>query len=297
MKKGTGGCDKMKKIGFIGTGVMGSSIVKHLLVNNYEVAVYNRTKQKTDQLVELGATWQDSPKGIVALSDIIFTMVGYPHDVEETYYGQDGIFKENVSSKILIDMTTSTPVLAQKIAATAEERGAISFDAPVSGGDLGAKNGTLTTMVGGASSDFEKIKGLLSIFSSKVNLQGPAGSGQHTKMANQIMIAGTMTGMTELLVYAKSAGLELEKVLDTVGGGSAANWSLTNYAPRILKEDYTPGFFVKHFVKDLNIALSEAERMGIALPATEKAKELYEELVKNGFENDGTQALIKLWWS
>lgn len=287
----------MKKIGFIGTGVMGSSIVKHLLASNYEVAVYNRTKQKADELVGLGAIWQDSPQQIVEVSDIIFTMVGYPHDVEETYYGENGIFQAEVTDKILIDMTTSTPVLAQKIAKTATDRGAISFDSPVSGGDLGAKNGTLTTMVGGDLSSFEEIKELLAIFSSKVNLQGPAGSGQHTKMANQIMIAGTMTGMTELLVYAKSAGLDLEKVLDTVGGGSAANWSLANYAPRILKEDYTPGFFVKHFVKDLNIALSEAERMNIALPATEKAKELYEELVKNGFENEGTQALIKLWWS
>ncbi|MGX6969683.1 NAD(P)-dependent oxidoreductase [Vagococcus bubulae] len=286
----------MEKIGFIGTGVMGASIVRHLLKAGYSVNVYNRTKEKTDELVKEGAIWQDTPKDVTTNSDIVFSMVGYPKDVEEIYYGENGIFSADVTGKILIDMTTSTPSLAQKISRTATEKEAYSLDAPVSGGDLGAKNGTLTTMVGGSPDVFNKVESILTVFSSKVNLQGKAGSGQHTKMANQIMIAGTMTGMTELLVYAKSAGLDLEKVLDTVGGGSAANWSLTNYAPRILKEDFTPGFFVKHFLKDLNIALEEAEKMSIDLPATKEARNLYQALVDKGFENDGTQALIKLWW-
>lgn len=286
----------MEKIGFIGTGVMGASIVRHLLKAGYSVNVYNRTKEKTDELVKEGAIWQDTPKDVTTNSDIVFSMVGYPKDVEEIYYGENGIFSADVTGKILIDMTTSTPSLAQKISQTATEKEAYSLDAPVSGGDLGAKNGTLTTMVGGSPDVFDKVESILTVFSSKVNLQGKAGSGQHTKMANQIMIAGTMTGMTELLVYAKSAGLDLEKVLDTVGGGSAANWSLTNYAPRILKEDFTPGFFVKHFLKDLNIALEEAEKMSIDLPATKEARNLYQALVDKGFENDGTQALIKLWW-
>ncbi|MBO0475862.1 NAD(P)-dependent oxidoreductase [Vagococcus sp. DIV0080] len=287
----------MKKIGFIGTGVMGSSVVKHLLKADYEVVVYNRTKAKTDELVQLGAVWQETPKKVTEASELIFTMVGFPEDVEQTYFGEEGIFAADVTGKIMIDMTTSTPSLAKKIADRAKFSRGFALDAPVSGGDLGAKNGTLTTMVGGDEEIFEEVKDILAVFSSKVNLQGKAGSGQHTKMANQIMIAGTMTGMTELLVYAKAAKLDIEKVLDTVGGGSAANWSLTNYAPRILKEDYTPGFFVKHFVKDLNIALTEAEKMGIELPATKEARDLYNQLMTQGFENDGTQALIKLWWS
>lgn len=286
----------MKKIGFIGTGVMGSAIVKHLLAAGYQVNVYNRTKAKTAELVELGALWQDSPQAITVASEIIFTMVGYPQDVEETYYGEKGIFGTEVTNKTLIDMTTSTPSLAEKIAKTAKEKGAFSLDAPVSGGDLGAKNGTLTTMVGGEEAVFATVEDLLQVFSSKVKRQGLAGAGQHTKMANQIMIAGTMTGMTELLVYANKAGLDLESVIETVGGGSAANWSLANYAPRILREDFTPGFFVKHFLKDLNIALNESEKLGLELPATERARELYEKLVTEGFENDGTQGLIKLWW-
>ncbi|AQP52996.1 oxidoreductase [Vagococcus penaei] len=286
----------MKKIGFIGTGVMGSSIIKHLLAENYEVFVYNRTKKKADTVVSMGATWCDSPKEVTNQSDLIFTMVGYPQDVEAIYFEKEGIFEGNVRDKILVDLTTSTPSLAEKLYNHAKKLGANSLDAPVSGGDLGAQKGTLTIMVGGDQEIYNQVVPLFNAFGSKVNLQGAAGCGQHTKMANQIMIAGTMTGMTELLVYAEAAGLDLETVLDTVGGGSAANWSLTNYAPRILKEDYTAGFFVKHFVKDLKIALDEADKMNLTLPATEKACELYESLESKGFGNDGTQALIKLWW-
>ncbi len=290
------GCMSKQKIGFIGVGVMGASIVKHLLKDGYEVNVYNRTKSKADEVVSLGAIWQDTPKAVTIESDIVFTIVGYPKDVEEVYYSEDGIFAGATSEKILVDMTTSTPSLAQKIFATGKERKIEVLDAPVSGGDLGAKNGTLTIMVGGTKEAYQIVEPIFNVFSGKVKLQGAAGSGQHTKMANQIMIAGTMVGMSELLVYANAAGLELESVLDTVGGGSAQNWSLTNYAPRILREDFTAGFFVKHFVKDLKIALAEAEKMDIQLPGTSLAKELYEKLENQGHGNDGTQALIKLWW-
>ncbi len=290
------GCMSKQKIGFIGVGVMGASIVKHLLKDGYEVNVYNRTKSKADEVVSLGAIWQDTPKAVTIESDIVFTIVGYPKDVEEVYYSEEGIFAGATSEKILVDMTTSTPSLAQKIFATGRERKIEVLDAPVSGGDLGAKNGTLTIMVGGTKEAYQIVEPIFNVFSGKVKLQGAAGSGQHTKMANQIMIAGTMVGMSELLVYANAAGLELESVLDTVGGGSAQNWSLTNYAPRILREDFTAGFFVKHFVKDLKIALAEAEKMDIQLPGTSLAKELYEKLENQGHGNDGTQALIKLWW-
>ncbi|MFC0233134.1 NAD(P)-dependent oxidoreductase [Vagococcus entomophilus] len=287
----------MTKIGFIGTGVMGTSIGQHLLEAGHTLAVFNRTKSKTDQLVKLGATYNATPKEVTLNSDVIFSMVGYPQDVEKIYYGAEGIFSADVTGKYLVDMTTSTPSLAIKIEKKAQELGAKSLDAPVSGGDIGAQKGTLTTMVGGETETYQELLPLFKVFSSKVNLQGGPGAGQHTKMANQIMIAGTMTGMTELLVYAQHAGLDVEKVLDTVGGGSAANWSLTNYAPRILQQDYSAGFFVKHFIKDLGIALDEAKKMKVQLPATEQAKKMYDELAHLGFENDGTQALIKLWWN
>lgn len=285
------------KIGFIGTGVMGHAIVEHLIVAGHDITVYNRTKSKTDDLVAKGATWQDSPKAVTEGSELIFTMVGYPYDVEETYYHADaGIFATDVKGKILVDLTTSTPSLAVKIAQTANENGAESLDAPVSGGDLGAKNGTLTIMAGGSQAAYQTVLPVFEQFGKTCMLHGGSGKGQHAKMANQIMIAGTMTGMTEMLVYANQAGLDLYKILDTLAGGSAANWSMINYSPRILAENYSPGFFVKHFVKDLKIALDEANNMGIDLPSTTLAEQLYEKLEKAGYGDDGTQALIKLWW-
>lgn len=285
------------KIGFIGTGVMGHAVVEHLMAAEHELFVYNRTKSKTDDLVQKGATWKDTPKEIAAASEIVFTMVGYPRDVEEVYYDEKkGIFAADVAGKILVDLTTSTPTLAQKIYATAQERAAKSLDAPVSGGDLGAKNATLTIMVGGDAEAYDRLVPIFRQIGKTYTLHGEAGSGQHTKMANQIMIAGTMTGMTEMLVYANKAGLDLEKVLDTLTGGSAANWSMSNYSPRILAENYSPGFFVKHFIKDLKIALDEAQKMSLDLPSTTLAEQLYEKLADQGYEDDGTQALIKLWW-
>ena len=285
-----------EKIGFIGSGVMGSSMVRHLLNAGHEVHVYNRTKKKAESLIEAGAIWQDSPAEVTKQTNVVITIVGYPTDVEATYFGEKGILNAAKSGDILIDMTTSQPSLAVKIYEAAKDKGMAALDAPVSGGDKGAQNGTLTTMVGGDLVAFDKVKPILDTFSGKVMLQGPAGSGQHTKMANQIMIAGTMTGMTELMVYAKAAGLDVARVIEQVGSGAAGNWSLANYSPRILTDDYTAGFFVKHFIKDLKIALEEAEKLGVHLPGTKLAKELYERLADKGFEDAGTQALIKLWW-
>ena len=286
----------IKTIGFIGTGVMGKSMIRHLL-KKYNVVVYNRTKERALDLLEEGANWADTPTDVANLADVVLTIVGYPKDVEEVYFGDQGIFKSTKEHLVVVDLTTSTPTLAKRIAQEAAARSWEALDAPVSGGDLGAKNGTLSTMVGGTKETLEKVYPVLDCFSKTITLQGTAGAGQHTKMANQIMIAGTMTGLTEMLVYAKAAGLDMDKVLQTVGAGSAANWSLSNYGPRILKEDYSPGFFAKHFLKDLGIALDEAERMRLFLPATLQAKKLYETLCDDGFADDGTQALIKLYWN
>lgn len=287
----------MKRLGFIGTGVMGASMVKHLLKAGHEVTVYNRTEEKAQEVVSLGAKWADTPARVAEQSDIVLSIVGYPRDVEEIYFGEDGLFQAAREGMVFVDLTTSTPTLAQKIAAKATELHCQALDAPVSGGDLGAKNGTLSTMVGGNVETLEEVQAILATFSKTITWQGEAGAGQHTKMANQIMIAGTMTGLVEMLIYAKSAGLDLEKVLQTVGAGSAANWSLTNYGPRILQEDFTPGFFAKHFLKDLGIAVDEAEKMGLYLPATVQARKLYELLCDEGHGDEGTQALIKIYWA
>ncbi|WP_312682694.1 NAD(P)-dependent oxidoreductase [Lactococcus taiwanensis] len=286
----------MAKIAFIGTGVMGAAMAGHMMDAGHDLIVYNRTKSKTDDLVARGASYAQSPKLAAEKADFVITIVGYPKDVREVYFGTEGIFQNELSGKVLIDMTTTEPTLAKEIYTEAAKKEASALDAPVSGGDLGAKKASLTIMVGGDETTYHKAYPLFEAMGKTITLQGPAGSGQHTKMANQICIAGTMTGMTELLVYAQKAGLDLEKVLTTVGGGSGATWSLANYAPRILREDYSAGFFVKHFIKDLGIALAEAQKMGLELPATAQAKKLYDQLADKGFENDGTQALIKLWW-
>ena len=285
------------KIGFIGTGVMGTGIINNLLKHGNDVTVYNRTKAPAQAVLDRGAKWAATPAAATTGNEIVFTMVGFPQDVEDVYYGQDGVLAVAQAGQYLVDMTTSRPSLAQRIAIDGEKKGAHVVDAPVSGGDVGAKNGTLTVMLGGQRADVDAIAPVLEQFSASWHYFGPAGSGQHAKAANQIMIAGTMTGMTEMLVYAKQAGLDLNEVIKTVGSGAAANWSLSNYGPRVLKGDYTPGFFAKHFLKDLRIALEEADKMDLNLPATKEAKHLYEELVdEDGLGSDGTQALIKLWW-
>ncbi|WP_125713328.1 NAD(P)-dependent oxidoreductase [Companilactobacillus kedongensis] len=288
----------MQKIGFIGTGVMGSGIVNNLLKANYQVYIYTRTESKAEPLIKNGAKWFNSPKEVVENTDIIFSMVGFPKDVENVYFDPEkGVFKDLKSGQIIVDMTTSTPTLAKKIGEKAEEIGALALDAPVSGGDVGARDGKLTIMVGGSKQAFDQLQPIFEIIGKSNHYFGSFGAGQHAKMANQIMIAGTMTGMTEMLVYAKAAGLDLPSIIKTVSGGSGDNWSLENYAPRVLDGDFKPGFFSKHFLKDLRIAIDESEKMKLDLPATQQAKKLYEKLVdEENLGNDGTQALVKLWW-
>lgn len=284
------------KIGFVGTGVMGGSIVKHLLNAGYTVHVTNRTKSRADEVVELGAIWQDTASEVAQEADVLFSIVGYPSDVEEIYFGEQGILENMKEGTVVVDMTTSTPTLAKEIHKRALLKGIKSLDAPVSGGDAGAKNGTLTIMIGGDKEVYEEIMPIFETFSSSLQWHGPAGNGQFTKMANQIMVAGTMVGLTEMMVYAKAAGLDMEKVVATVNGGAAQNWSLENYGSRIINGDFEPGFYVKHFIKDLKIALDESKKLNIDLPATKKATELYEQLAEEGYENSGVQALVKLWW-
>lgn len=281
------------KIGFIGTGVMGAAICHNLLKAGHQLTVYNRTKSKAQGLLEAGATWANTPKEVALKSDLVFSMVGYPKDVEQIYLNEDGIFAGLSTGKIAVDMTTSQPSLAAKLFEIGTNKGFKILDAPVSGGDVGAKNATLTIMVGGQKAVYEEVLPIFQQIGQSTNYFGAAGSGQHAKMANQIMIAGTMTGLTEMLLYAKKAGLDVNKVLETVGAGSAGNWSLTNYGPRILAGDYTPGFFAKHFLKDLRIALQEAQKMQLELPATKEATHLYEVMVDVcHLGEQGTQGLI-----
>lgn len=287
----------MMKIGFIGTGVMGTGIINNLLNHHETVIVYNRTKSHAQAVLDNGAQWAASPAELTAQVDVVMTMVGFPQDVRDVYYGDQGIVTTAHAGQVLIDLTTSTPSLDQEITHDCKKRGIQCLDTPVSGGDIGAQKGTLTVMVGGEKQTMTALQDLFDEFATSVTYFGPAGSGQNAKMANQIMIAGTMTGMTEAFVYAKAAGLDLQQVMNTLQSGAAENFSLGSYGPRILQHDYTPGFFAKHFLKDLRIALTTAEQLQIDLPATKEAKRLYELLVdQQGLGNDGTQALIKLWW-
>lgn len=281
------------KIGFIGTGVMGKSLVKHLLNAGHEVIIYTRTKEKADELLTVGASWVSTPSEAARHAEIVFTMVGYPHDVEEVYFGENGLLSADNKGLVMIDMTTSTPTLAQKIDVAAKERGMYSLDAPVSGGDIGAQLGKLSIMCGGEKETFDQMYPILTLFGETVLYQGHAGAGQHTKMCNQITIASNMIGVCEALAYGKKAGLDLEQVLRSISTGAAGSWSLSNLAPRMVAEDYAPGFYIKHFVKDMKIALDEAQQMGLQLPGLQLAKKMYDALVAEGYENNGTQALIK----
>lgn len=280
------------KIGFIGTGVMGTGIINNLLKAGHVVTVFNRTKAHAQAVLANGATWADSASAAACGADVTISMVGFPQDVEATYFGDNGILAGAKAGSIVVDMTTSTPSLAVKIAEAAHQRDLLALDAPVSGGDIGAKNGTLTMMIGGDQAALTKLSTVFDAIAHAQNYFGEAGMGQHAKMANQIMIAGTMTGMTEMLVYAKAAGLDLQQTIQTIAGGAGDNWSMDNYGPRILRGDYSAGFFIKHFVKDLRIALEEADNLGIDLPATKEAKRLYQALVDAGQGDLGTQGLI-----
>jgi len=284
------------KIGFIGTGVMGRGIINNLLKANYDVVVYNRTKAHAQSVLDNGATWADGPKAIAEAADLVITMVGYPKDVEEQYYGDNGLFAGAHAGQIFVDMTTSTPTLAEQLAVDGEKYGVKVLDAPVSGGDVGAKNGTLTIMAGGDQAAYDSLQPIFDVISKAANRFGVAGRGQHTKMANQIMIAATMLGMSEMMVYAKAADLDVAKVMETLAAGGAQNWSLDNYGPRVLAGDFEPGFYAKHLLKDLRIALDEAAKMELALPATDLAEALYTKLVEQkNLGDEGTQALVKIW--
>lgn len=291
------GVNKMDKraVGFIGIGVMGSSIVKHLLNAGYEVTVYSRTKSKAQSLIELGAIWASTPAEAAKNKAVVFTMVGFPSDVEEVYFGEDGIFQTAKEGAILIDMTTSEPTLAKKISQSASEKGIHAIDAPVSGGDIGARNGTLSIMVGGDEAAFESVLPLLSTFGSNIVYQGGAGSGQHTKMCNQLLITTNMIGVCESIAYGLRAGLDMERVFESISTGAAGSWSLSNLGPRMLKGDLEPGFYIKHFLKDMKIAIDEAERMDLDLPGLKLSKELYSALLEKGYGDNGTQALIKYY--
>ncbi|EGQ27122.1 2-hydroxy-3-oxopropionate reductase [Sporosarcina newyorkensis 2681] len=284
---------KNEKIAFIGTGVMGASIVKHLVNASYDVTVHTRTKSKADPLVELGARWADSVGEAVREADIIFTMIGMPADVEEVYLSENGIFANGRPSQMVVDMTTSSPELAIAIARKAESLQMDSLDAPVSGGDIGAQNGTLSIMCGGKKALYDRLLPILSAFGKQIVYQGDAGAGQHAKMCNQITVAGNMIGVCEALAYAMKSGLDPDTMLQSVASGAAGSWSLSALGPRIIKEDYEPGFFVKHFVKDLNIALQETERLNLELPGLKLARKMYIELLDQGYGEKGTQVLIK----
>lgn len=281
-------------IGLIGTGVMGKSMGLHLINAGYKVLVYNRTKSRAEELIEKGAIWKDTVSELAKESNVIITMVGYPKDVEEVYFGEQGIINNAKVGTTLIDMTTSKPSLAKDIYIKAKNKGIFSLDAPVSGGDIGAKNATLTIMVGGEEEIFEKTKPIFEVLGNNIILQGEAGAGQHTKMCNQIAIASNMIGVCEAMVYAKKAGLNPENVLKSIGSGAAGSWSLSNLAPRMLNGNFEPGFYVKHFIKDMKIALEEAKEMGLYTPGLELSKRLYDIIEKDGKGDKGTQVLFQL---
>lgn len=284
-------------IGFIGTGVMGKSMAGHLVAAGFPLIVYSRTKEKAKELLEKGADWAKAPSEVALKANVVITMVGYPSDVEEIYLGEKGLVTNGKAGSFLIDMTTSSPSLAVKIYNAAKRVGIHAIDAPVSGGDVGAKEAKLSIMVGGEEENVKAITPILNLLGANIVYQGKAGAGQHTKMCNQIAIASNMIGVCEAIIYAEKAGLNPETVLKSITTGAAGSWSLSNLAPRMLNGNFEPGFYIKHFIKDMKIALDEAEHMEMKVPGLALAKSLYEQLVEIGEENSGTQALYKYWKS
>ena len=282
---------KDKKIGWIGTGLMGNPMAKHLVNAGYKVNVHNRTKEKAVELINMGCTWFDTPAGVAANSDVIVTIIGFPKDVEECYFGEQGIFKEVKQGTILIDMTTTKPSLAVTISEQAERVGAEFIDAPVSGGQVGAISGTLSIMMGGKKEVVDKVIPMFEVFGKNMVYQGKAGAGQHAKMCNQITIAGTLIGVCEGLIYGAKAGLNLNTLLESISKGAAGCWSLDVLAPKIVKGDYSPGFSIDNFVKDMTIALEEAEAMKLSLPGLALVKQLYISIQAMGKGSSGNQAL------
>ncbi len=279
------------KIGWIGCGVMGASMCGHLLDAGYSTTVYSRTKSKSENLVARGASWADSPAQVAAQSEIVFTIVGYPADVREVILGEQGALAALQPGGVIVDMTTSQPSLAIEIFERSAAKQISSIDAPVSGGDVGAKNGSLSIMIGGQEPVVKALQPCWETFGKTIVYQGPAGAGQHTKMVNQTLIATNMIGLCEALLYAHRAGLNLETVMQSVSSGAAGSWSLSNLGPRIIDGNFDPGFFVEHFIKDMGIALEEANRMGLSLPGLSLARQLYEAVSAQGHARLGTHAL------
>ena len=271
---------------------MGNSMCGHLMAGGYPATVYNRSPEKASSLVERGAVLVNSPSEVAERSDVVFTIVGFPKDVEHVILGKDGVLSGSSPGMTIVDMTTSKPSLAERIAVEAAGQGVASIDAPVSGGDTGAQNATLSIMVGGAEDDFNRVEPLFKLMGSTIVRQGGPGRGQHTKMVNQTLIASGMIAVCEALLYATKAGLDLPTVLQSVSSGAAGSWSLTHMAPRMIDGDFDPGFFVEHFIKDMRIALDEAAAMNLALPGLALAQQLYQAVVAQGHAKDGTQALI-----
>ena len=285
------------KIAFVGTGVMGQGMVANLLKAGHEVRVYTRTKAKADGLLALGAKWASSPAESARGADIAISMVGYPNDVEEVWRGPQGFMSSAKPGCVLIDMTTSSPALARSLAVEAAAKGFGPLDAPVSGGDRGAREGTLTIMAGGAQQDFDFAQPVFAAMGKTIVLQGGPGTGQLCKLANQIGIASGMIAMAEALAFARATGLNLETTLRSISGGGASSWALLNLAPRVLKGDFAPGFYVKHFVKDIGLALDVCREQKVSLPGLELAAKLYAEVVAAGEGDAGTQALARLYFS
>ncbi len=282
-------------IAFIGTGVMGRSMAGHLLKAGHTLHVHNRTRAKAQSLLDAGARWHDSAGSAAAEADFIITMVGFPSDVEATYFGPDGVLARARTGTVLIDMTTSSPQLARRIAAAAGERGLTALDAPVSGGDVGAREAKLVIMAGGDEPAFAQARPIFELMGQNIALQGGPGAGQHCKLANQICIASIMMSWCEALTYAQKAGLDPARVIGSIGAGAAGSWSLVNLAPRALRGDFSPGFYVKHFLKDLRIALQSAAELGLDLPGITQAKKLYDEVARRGWEDSGTQVLWRFY--
>ena len=279
------------KIGWIGTGVMGNSMAGHLLSAGFAVSVYSRTKVKAEALIGKGAGWAESPKALAQQSDVIFAIVGFPSDVREVMLGANGALAGSKPGNVLVDMTTSEPSLAVEIAEAAKGRGVFSVDAPVSGGDIGAKNAALSIMVGGDKEVVDALQPCFGVMGKTIIHQGGPGAGQHTKMVNQILIASNMVGVCEALLYGYKSGLDLETVMKSVSVGAAGSWSLSNLGPRIMANNFDPGFFVEHFIKDMGIALDEAKRMNLALPGLALSNQLYLSLKAQGGGRLGTHAL------
>lgn len=285
----------MKTIGFIGLGVMGQAMVRNLLKAGFTVQAYTRTKEKATDLLTEGVTWCESIREVCRGADAIITIVGYPTDVESVYFGENMILDAAEAGTLVIDMTTSSPVLAERIAEAAIDRSLLPLDAPVTGGDVGAKKGTLSILVGGGEFAFSKALPIFKAMGQAIERMGYAGSGQYAKLANQIAIAGIMMGNAEMLAFAKKANLDPSQLISTIQGGAAGSWTLENLVPRMIVEDYSPGFFIKHFIKDMNLALESAKTLNVTLPSLELATRLYSILHENGFGENGTQALIEYY--